>query len=48
MDEQTLMLKSDKFIAVKMADDNNEAADNRELILQGLVKPLITATVSKT
>ena len=48
MDEQTLMLKSDKFIAVKMADDNNETADNRELILQGLVKPLITATVTRT
>ena len=46
MDKEKLMFKADKFISIKMADD--KAIDNnRELILQGLVKPLVPVSVTK-
>ena len=47
MDKQTLMFKADKFISIKMADNSLGADGNRELILQGLVKPLVPVSVTK-
>jgi len=47
MDKQTLLFKADKFIAIKMADDYNATDTNRELILQGLVKPIVPVAITK-
>jgi hypothetical protein len=47
MDKQSLMFKADKFIAIKMADASVTGDAGRESILQGLVKPLIPASVTK-
>jgi len=47
MDKQTLMFKADKFIAIKMADASVSGDAGRESILQGLVKPLIPAAVTR-
>jgi ABC-type polysaccharide/polyol phosphate transport system ATPase subunit len=47
LDNQTLMFKADKFIAIKMADDNAGVDARRESILQGLVKPLVPVSVTR-
>ena len=47
MDKQTLMFKADKFISLKMADDNNATDASRELLLQGLIKPLVPVSITQ-
>jgi len=44
-DYQSLMFKADKFISLKMSDDNMVADHARELTLQGLIKPLIPVSI---
>ena len=46
-DKKALMFKADKFIAIKMADDDSNTETNRDLHLQGLVKPLVPVSVTK-
>ena len=45
-DFQTLMFKADKFISLKMSDDNLIPGHIREVTLQGLIKPLIPVVIT--
>jgi lipopolysaccharide transport system ATP-binding protein len=45
-DYQSLIFKADKFISLKMSDDNMVAHRARELTLQGYIKPLVPVSIT--